>query len=96
MPLYSKRRRKMSTCDELYETAPRGFAERIATYAVDRANSLARSLTHAREIFIRERRLRATETALDGLPEDIRCDIGWPDLYERQISDNNQLKNARR
>lgn len=48
-----------------------------------------------REIFIRERRLRATELALDGLPEYMRCDIGWPDLYERQVGECNQLKKSR-
>ncbi|UXN64527.1 hypothetical protein N8E89_01250 [Phyllobacterium sp. A18/5-2] len=55
-------------------------------------NRLTRAITRAHEVFIRERRLRATEMALDGLPDDIRCDIGWPDLYERQVSEFNKLK----
>jgi hypothetical protein len=82
----------MSTCDELYQSDTRGFAERIVSYAVDRTNRLARAITRAHDVFIRERQLRATEMALDGLPEDIRCDIGWPDLYERQVSECNKLK----
>ncbi|MEK1854917.1 MAG: hypothetical protein AAAC48_24420 [Phyllobacterium sp.] len=82
----------MSTCDEFYQSDNRGFAERITSYAVDRVNRLVQAITHAREVFIRERRLRETEIALHGLPEDIRCDIGWPDLYERQVSECNKLK----
>ncbi|CAN7380818.1 hypothetical protein LJR231_002309 [Phyllobacterium sp. LjRoot231] len=85
----------MSTCDELYQSDTRSFAERIATSVVDRANRLAARIRTGREIFIRERRLRATELALDGLPEYMRCDIGWPDLYERQVGECNQLKKSR-
>lgn len=75
----------MSTCDELYESNSRGFVERIVDYTIGHVNKLARTITHMREDVVRNRRLRATELALDGLPEDLRCDIGWPDLYERQI-----------
>jgi hypothetical protein len=82
----------MSTCDEFYQSDNRAIAERITSYAVNRVNRLAQAITRAREVFIRERRLRETEIALDGLPEDIRCDIGWPDLYERQVSECNKLK----
>ena len=85
----------MSTCDELYQSDTRRFAERITTSVVDRANRLAARIRTGREIFIRERRLRATELALDGLPEYMRCDIGWPDLYERQVGECNQLKKSR-
>jgi len=85
----------MSTCDELYQSDTRSLAERIVTSVVDRATGLAARIRTAREILIRERRLRATEMALDGLPEYMRCDIGWPDLYERQVSECNQLKNSR-
>lgn len=82
----------MSTCDELYHSHTRSLAERVTTSVVDQANRLTRAITRAHEVFIRERRLRATEMALDGLPDDIRCDIGWPDLYERQVSEFNKLK----
>jgi hypothetical protein len=82
----------MSTYDEFYQSDNRGIAERITSYAVNRVNRLAQAITRAREVFIRERRVRETELALDGLPEDIRSDIGWPDLYERQVSECNKLK----
>jgi hypothetical protein len=82
----------MSTCDELYHGDTRSIAERVATYVVDHANRLVRTVTNAREVLVRQRRLRETELALDALPDDIRCDIGWPDLYERQVSECNKLK----
>ncbi len=85
----------MSTCDELYRQPQGSIAERISSVIVDRTNRFAQAIAHAREVFIRERRLRETEMALDGLPEDIRCDIGWPDLYERQITECNKLKSRR-
>jgi hypothetical protein len=85
----------MSTCDDLYHGDTRSFAERAATYLSDYTTHVAARVRTAREVFIRERRLRATEVALDGLPENMRCDIGWPDLYERQVSECNQLKNSR-
>ena len=85
----------MSTCDNLYQSDTRSFAERLGNYFADHANHLAARIRTARDVFVRERRLRATEMALDGLPENMRCDIGWPDLYERQVSECNQLKNAR-
>jgi hypothetical protein len=81
----------MSTCDELYQSRP-GIAERIATIVVERTHRLANAVAHAHQVYVRERRLRETELALDGLPEDIRCDIGWPDLYERQITEHKKLK----
>ncbi|PSH69841.1 hypothetical protein CU102_06160 [Phyllobacterium brassicacearum] len=82
----------MSTCDELYQRPQSSITERISTVFVDRTNRVVQAIAHAREVFVRERRLRETEMALDGLPEDIRCDIGWPDLYERQITECNKLK----
>jgi hypothetical protein len=85
----------MSTCDNLYQSDTRSFAERLATYLADYTTHLAARIRTAREVFVRERRLRATEMALDGLPENMRCDIGWPDLYERQVGECNQLKNSR-
>ncbi len=85
----------MSTCDELYQSDTRSFIERFVTPVVDRATHLAAQISTAREIFIRQRRLRATETALDGLPDYMRCDIGWPDLYERQVGECNRLKKSR-
>ncbi|WP_271894582.1 hypothetical protein [Candidatus Phyllobacterium onerii] len=85
----------MSTCDNLYQSDTRSFAERLAIYFADRANHLAARIRTARDVLVRERRLRATEMALDGLPENMRCDIGWPDLYERQVSECNEIKNSR-
>jgi hypothetical protein len=82
----------MSTCDELYQSRSSSIAERIATFFVDRANRLVRTVSNAREVLVRQRRLRETELALDALPDDIRCDIGWPDLYQRQVSECNKLK----
>ena len=84
----------MSTCDELYHRHP-GLTERIASSFADQMNRLANSFNIARELYVRQRRLRATEIALDSLPDDIRCDIGWPDLYERQIEECNKLKLSR-
>ncbi len=84
----------MSTCDELYQSHP-SLTERIAAAFVDHANRIVHRINTAREIFIRERRLRETEMALEALPDDIRCDIGWPDLYERQIEECNKLKHSR-
>ncbi len=85
----------MSTCDSLYHSDTRSFAERLAVYFADQANHLAARIRTARDVFVRERRLRATEMALDGLPENMRCDIGWPDLYERQVGECNEIKNSR-
>lgn len=84
----------MSTCDELYQSHHTSLADRIATFFVDRANHLAQAISRAHAVYVRERRLRETEIALDGLPEDIRCDIGWPDLYERQVTECNKLKSG--
>lgn len=85
----------MSTCDDLYHSDTRSFAERLATYFADHTNHLAARIRTARDVFVRERRLRATEMALDGLPENMRCDIGWPDLYERQVSECNEIMKSR-
>ncbi len=83
----------MSTCDELYQRhSSSSITERIAAVFVDQTNRLARGVSKAHQVFLRQRMLRETEAALDALPDDIRCDIGWPDLYERQISENNKLK----
>lgn len=84
----------MSTCDELYHRDV-GFAERISTSFSEQLNRLVHAFSDARELYVRQRRLRATEIALDSLPDDIRCDIGWPDLYERQIKECNKLKRSR-
>jgi hypothetical protein len=85
----------MSTCDEFYQRSSSSLAERFATSISDFATHLAQRVETAREIFIKQRRLRATETALDGLPEHMRCDIGWPDLYERQVGERDELGKAR-
>ena len=59
-----------------------GFAEVV----VSGANLMIKAVENTRSRYLRARSMRATETALEGLPEDIRHDIGWPDLYERQGS----------
>ncbi len=59
-----------------------GFAEAV----VNGANLVIKAAEVARDRYLRARDLRATETALEGLPEDIRHDLGWPDLYERHDS----------
>jgi len=84
----------MSTCDELYHR-DRGFAERITSSFADQVGRLVQSFHYARELYVRQRRLRATEIALDSLPDDIRCDIGWPDLYVRQVEEYNRFKRSR-
>ncbi|UXN59726.1 hypothetical protein [Phyllobacterium zundukense] len=85
----------MSTCENLYQSDTRSFAERLAAYIAEYTTHVVARIRTTHEVFIRERRLRATEMALDGLPENMRCDIGWPDLYERQVSECNELKNSR-
>jgi hypothetical protein len=82
----------MSTCDELYQRPSSSITERIAAAFVDQTNRLVRAVSKAHAVFVRQRMLRETELALDALPDDIRCDIGWPDLYQRQISESNKLK----
>jgi hypothetical protein len=83
----------MSTCDGNYGYRVPGFPERIAASLSEHAHNLTRTVLNARDSIVRIRRLHATETALDALPEDIREDIGWPDLYERQVRECNALKN---
>lgn len=82
----------MSTCDQDYQKPAVGFSERVVTSVVNQANNLAETFSHARDVFVRMRRLRATEQALDSLPDNIRCDIGWPDFYERQVTECNEMK----
>ncbi|MGH7005887.1 MAG: hypothetical protein ACREIP_18225 [Alphaproteobacteria bacterium] len=82
----------MSTCDEVYQKPASSFSERVVTTVVNQVGQLSRSVTSARDTLVRIRRRRATEMALDTLPENIRCDIGWPDLYERQIGACNEAK----
>ncbi|SDO98192.1 hypothetical protein SAMN05428967_0769 [Phyllobacterium sp. YR620] len=85
----------MSTCDELYHRNA-SVAERLASFATDQLHRWAEGMNYARQLIARRRRLRETELALDSLPDSIRCDIGWPDLYERQIRDYNEIKPTRR
>lgn len=82
----------MSTCDESYNKGEIGFSGRITASINEQAQSIARTVLKARDSIVRIRRLHATETALDSLPEGIREDIGWPDLYERQVQECNALK----
>lgn len=49
-------------------------------------SKLMQAAGNARDRYLRARSLRATETAIESLPEGIRHDIGWPDLYERHGS----------
>lgn len=56
-----------------------GFAEVV----VNGASLVIKAAEGARSRFQRARNLRATASAIEGLPEDIRHDIGWPDPYER-------------
>ena len=82
----------MSICDEHYNKREIGFSERVTASVSEQAHSLVRTVLNARDSIVRLRRLHATETALDSLPEGIREDIGWPDLYERQVQECNELK----
>ncbi|MEK1887634.1 MAG: hypothetical protein AAAB35_08690 [Phyllobacterium sp.] len=85
----------MATCDDLYHRDS-SITERIASIFSDQLNRWAESLNRTRQLVARRRQLRETELALDSLPDDIRCDIGWPDLYERQIKEYNELRPSRR
>lgn len=58
----------------------------LAGVVFNGTNLVIKAAEVARDRFLRARKLRATETALEGLPEDIRHDLGWPDLYERHDS----------
>lgn len=82
----------MSICDEGYNKSEIGFSERIAASINEHVHGLARAVLNARDSVIRTRRFHATESALDSLPEGIRQDIGWPDLYERQVQECNEMK----
>ena len=82
----------MSTSNECYEKPEAGFSGRLFESILNQASHLAQTVVTARDAFVRIRRLRATETALDTLPESIRDDIGWPDLYERQVDACHDLK----
>lgn len=73
----------MTTCEDGYLLAQTN--SRYPTSALKRAtHSLIEFIAAARLDYQTLKRRRATERALDGLSESIRCDIGWPDLYERQ------------
>ncbi|QND53560.1 hypothetical protein HB779_17930 [Phyllobacterium sp. 628] len=79
----------MSICNEHHTNHPAGLGDRLFATVAHTVEHITAAVGHSRDIFIRQRRLRATEAALDGLPEGIRSDIGWPDLYDRQIIECN-------
>ncbi|MGH6760090.1 MAG: hypothetical protein ACRECW_00680 [Phyllobacterium sp.] len=76
----------MSTCENIhlasaeYRDAP-GYWERFKQAVMTLEN----------DVKARKRR-RATERALDRISEHLRCDIGWPDLYERQTREQVEHK----
>lgn len=72
----------MNTYQKNHDQNRSGFAEVV----VSGANLVIKAAENARSRYLQARNLRATETALEGLPEGIRHDIGWPDLYERHGS----------
>jgi hypothetical protein len=82
----------MSICDEGYNKSEIGLSERISASINEHVHGFTRAVLNARDSVIRNRRLHATESALDSLPEGIRQDIGWPDLYERQVQECNEMK----
>ncbi len=82
----------MSICDEGYNKSVSGFSERIATSLSHGAYNLVQAILNIRDTIVRMHRLRTTESALDLLPDNIREDIGWPDLYERQVTECNDAK----
>ncbi|EJN03986.1 hypothetical protein [Phyllobacterium sp. YR531] len=82
----------MSTCNESYAEREIGLSERITAFMIEHVQKLSRAVFSVRASIVRIRRLHATETALDSLPEGIREDIGWPDLYERQVQECHELK----
>ncbi|MHC1548555.1 hypothetical protein [Phyllobacterium sp. K27] len=91
-PFFFIRRKNMSICDDSYGKREIGFSERITASFSERAHGLARAVLNLRDSIVRNRRFHATESALDSLPEGIREDIGWPDLYERQVQECNEMK----
>jgi hypothetical protein len=72
----------MNTHNKDHDHHLNGLAEMV----LNGANLVIKAAEVARDRYLRARNLRATETALEGLPEDIRHDLGWPDLYERNDS----------
>ncbi|SDN97787.1 hypothetical protein [Phyllobacterium sp. OV277] len=83
----------MSVCNELpHQTS---LSERLFTAVTRTAESVASIAIVSRDAIVRGRRRRVTEAALDSLPDNIRSDIGWPDLYERQIAECNQSNRTR-
>lgn len=68
----------MSTCEN-------GHLASTGNYGIqgywDRLKRIVMTLEDDYRAF---KRRQATERALDRLSEQLRCDIGWPDLYERQ------------
>lgn len=81
----------MSVFNELHIKHPGSLSERLFAAVSRTAGTVASIAEASRDTIVRQRRLRATEAALDSLPENIRFDIGWPDLYERQVAAGNDL-----
>lgn len=81
----------MSVFNELHIKHPASLSERLFAAVSRTAGTVASIAATSRDTIIRQRRLRATEAALDSLPESIRFDIGWPDLYERQVGGPSDL-----
>ena len=78
----------MSTCIELHQQrAATPLIERLAAPLVAQADYSVRFVKNVGNRVRSIHRRHVTEAALDALPENIRCDIGWPDLYQRQVSE---------
>ena len=85
----------MSVCNELHVKHEASLSERLFAAVTRTAENVASIAASSRDTIVRQRRLRATEAALDSLPENIRFDIGWPDLYERQVAECNDVNRTR-
>jgi hypothetical protein len=85
----------MSVCNELDVNHQASLSERLFAAVTRTAENVASITATSRRAIVRHRRLRATEAALDSLPESIRDDIGWPDLYERQVAECNSATSTR-
>ncbi|MBZ3692591.1 cytochrome c oxidase assembly factor 1 family protein [Phyllobacterium calauticae] len=85
----------MSACNDHYLEHRASLSERLFAAVSRTAGTVASIAEASRNTIVRQRRLRATEAALDSLPENIRFDIGWPDLYERQVGGSSDLNHTR-